>query len=214
MLRQDSRFLPEEFFDLTDFVFPELFSRGPVWTTVSKVNSFLASLFETKKIKGNYSENVFIEENVEIDSTAKVIGPAVICSGARVGFNSFIRGSVIIGKNSTIGHAVEIKNSVVMNNSSVPHFNYVGDSIIGNNVNIGAGTVTANLRLDKKTVAINLSREEKIETDLKKLGSIMGDNSNVGAHVVLNPGTILAKKTFVYPLLNISGYNFGTVKNK
>lgn len=214
MLRQDSRFLPEEFFDLTDFVFPELFSYEPIWITVSKVNSFLTSLFETKKVKGNYSENVYIEDNVEIDSTAKIIGPVIICSGARVGFNSLVRGSVIIGKNSTIGHAVEIKNSVVLNNSSVPHFNYVGDSIIGSNVNIGAGTITANLRLDKKTVPINLNRSKKIETDLRKLGSIIGDESNIGAHVVLNPGTILAKKTFVYPLLNISGYNFGTVKNK
>ncbi len=213
MLRRDNFFLPESFFDLSSFPYAKLFlKQNPVWESVSAINPFISSLFLSGKIRGNYSKDIYVGQNCVIDSTAKIIGPVIICDGVRVGFNALIRGSVIIGVGSVIGHSVEIKNSVVLNSSSISHFNYVGDSILGNRVNFGAGSITANLRLDNKPVSIKILGKEKIETGLKKLGSIIGDDAKVGAHVVLNPGTLLAKNTFIYPLLNISGYNSGVVK--
>lgn len=198
---------PSEFFDLSAFDHLEFFTDiENVWEIIKELSSFMDSLFFSGKITGNLAPDVFVHPEAEIDPTAKIVGPAIISKGAKVGFNAYIREHVFVGKNSLVGHACEVKNSLILNNTHLSHFNYVGDSILGNNINFGAGAKTANLRLDKHSIIIKLATKE-IDTGLEKFGVIIGDNSSVGVNAVFNPGTILGKNTKVYPLTLASGFH-------
>ena len=121
--------------------------------------------------------------------------------GCTLRHNAYLRGNVIIGENTVIGNSSEIKNSIIISNSQIPHFNYVGDSILGNRVHLGAGVILANLRFDNKNI-----RVEKEETNLRKIGAFIGDNTQIGCNSVILPGTVIAKNSLIMPLSKIGGF--------
>ncbi len=142
-------------------------------------------------------DNVFIHPTVKLPPVCVIEGPAYIGKNTTIRPFAYIRDNVIIGDNCLIGNSCEIKNSIVLNNAQIPHFNYVGDSVLGNFSHLGAGVILANLRLDKCPVVARFAGE-RIETKLRKLGAIVGDHSEVACNVVLNPGTILGKNSVVF----------------
>jgi UDP-N-acetylglucosamine diphosphorylase / glucose-1-phosphate thymidylyltransferase / UDP-N-acetylgalactosamine diphosphorylase / glucosamine-1-phosphate N-acetyltransferase / galactosamine-1-phosphate N-acetyltransferase len=150
-------------------------------------------------------ELVSIGKGTEIEPGAYIKGPCIIGENCQVRHGAYIRGFVIIGNDCVVGHATEVKESIFLDGACASHFNYVGNSILGNNVNLGAGLICANLKLDNKNVFVYLE-EKKIDTSFKKLGALVGDGSQLGAQCVLNPGTVIGKNVFCYPLLKISGY--------
>ena len=202
-LAMKNDFLPSVFFDLADFEHRQLFDVQNVWEIISKISEY---------IKNKSSEAVVLGEGTVVEEGALIKGPAIIGKNAFIAHGAYIREGAIIGDNVKIGHSVEVKNSVILNNTSVAHLNYVGDSIIGNNVNIGGGAIIANFRLDGQTIKIKHNGEE-IETNLKKFGAIVGDNSKIGVNCVLNPGTIISKNSRVFPLTSVFGvHNEETIK--
>ena len=144
-------------------------------------------------------KNVWVHKSCSIDSNVLIIGPAIIMDNTVLRHNAYIRENVIIGRNSVIGNSCEIKNSIIMDNVQIPHFNYVGDSILGNNSHLGAGVIIANLRLDRKNVSV-----EKEETSLRKVGAFIGDSTEIGCNSVVYPGTVLEKNSVIYPLSQVS----------
>lgn len=140
-------------------------------------------------------ENVWVHESATIKEGVEIIGPAIIMAHANLKHYCYIRENVIIGEDCVIGNSSEIKNSIVIGKSNLPHFNYVGDSIIGSHVNLGAGSVVSNLRFDKKNV-----RVEKEETSLRKIGAFIGDNTEIGVNSVVCPGTVVMPNSCVFPL--------------
>ncbi len=147
-----------------------------------------------------YQDDVYLHKSVKIDPNTRIIGPCIIDENTEIRFNAFIRGNVIIGKNCVIGNSCELKNALIYDNSQVPHFNYVGDSILGNNVHLGAGVILSNLKSDKKNIKIN-----NIDTNLRKIGGFLGDNVEVGCNSVINPGTVIYPNSRIYPLTNVRG---------
>lgn len=150
-------------------------------------------------------ENVWIHKSARVDETAHIDGPAIIGEETEIRHCAFVRGSVIIGKRCVLGNSCEIKNSILMDDVQVPHFNYVGDSIFGNHAHTGAGVIVSNLKSDKTNVTIKYG-EERVETGLRKVGAFLGDNVEVGCNSVLNPGTIIGPNSRVYPLTSVRGY--------
>ena len=198
-------FGPSHFFDYQDFEYKDLFDTSEnVWDIIKSLPSFINNLFESGKIVGNHAPNVYVGQNVTIDPTAKIVGPAIIGDNCIIEHAAFIRENVIVGSGSKIGHAVELKQSVVLNNAAVSHLIYIGDSVVGNNVNVGGGTIFANWRFDAKNIIIK-NHDEKFDTGLVKFGAIVGDNSKIGVNVVLNPGTVLGKNCIVFPLESVLG---------
>lgn len=198
-------FLKEHFFNLDNFAHKDIFTGVQyAWEVLPRIQEYIESLFQSGKVKGNHKENVYIGEGTIIQSGAEIVGPAIIGKNCIVGHASFLRENCLLGDTVHIGHGVEVKNSVFLNGSVAAHLNYIGDSIIGNDVNIAGGVMLANYRLDKQNVSVK-HQDGRIETQLQKFGAIVGDKSNIGASVVLNPGTILGKETTVYPLLVVSG---------
>lgn len=145
-------------------------------------------------------DNVWIHKTANVCESAKIIGPCIIDSNANIRHCAFIRGSVIIGKNCVLGNSCEIKNAILFDDVQVPHFNYIGDSILGYHSHMGAGSITSNVKSDKGLVVIN-----NIETNLKKVGAFLGDFVEVGCNSVLNPGTIIGSNTNIYPLTSVRG---------
>ena len=186
-------FSPELFFNLSQFEYSGIFQKEDyVWNIIKKIPSYMAFLFEGK-LKGNYAANIWIGKDVKLDPTARIEGPAIILDNASIGFNALVRGNVIIDKNAIVGHASEVKNSILLSASKAAHFNYVSDSILGNEVRLGVGSVIVNKRVDRGLVTIKVNEHERIDTQLKKFGSIIGDRTRVGANAVINPGTIIGK---------------------
>ena len=189
-----SSFDPNLFFDLSSFSHKQIFDVENVWEVISKISEFIK----------NNSETVSIGEGTVIEEGAFIKGPAILGKNCFIAHGAYIRENVILGENVRIGHSVELKNVIILNNSNVAHFNYVGDSIIGNNVNLAGGAITANFRLDGESIKVKHNGEE-IQTGLVKFGAIIGDSSKIGVNSVLNPGTILSKNSKVYPLTNVFG---------
>ena len=150
------------------------------------------------------SENVWIHKNAKVNEHTSITGPCIIDDGAEVRYNAFIRGSVIVGKNSVIGNSCEIKNAILFDNVQVPHFSYVGDSILGSHSHMGASSIISNLKSDKSNIIIKYNNEE-IKTNLRKVGAFLGDNVEIGCGCVLNPGTVIMPNTNVYPLTSVRG---------
>lgn len=149
-------------------------------------------------------ENIWVAKNASIDDSAKIVGPCIIDENTEIRHCAYIRGGVIIGKNCVIGNSCELKNTIIFDNCQIPHFNYVGDSIMGYHSHIGAGVIVTNLKSDKSNIVIK-NGEEKIETGLRKLGSIIGDYVEVGCNSTLFPGTIIMPNVNIYPLTRIRG---------
>jgi NDP-sugar pyrophosphorylase family protein len=151
------------------------------------------------------SDNVLIGVNVQIADSACIDGPCIIGHGAVIRHGAYIRGNVILGEGATLGNSSEAKNSIMMKGAQAPHFNYIGDSILGIKAHLGAGAICSNLRSDGQNVRIKLDGKS-IETGMRKLGAILGDGVEVGCGAVLCPGTIIGKNTIVYPLTMTRGY--------
>ena len=157
--------------------------------------------------KNKYKEidtNIWIGENVIIDKLSTIIGPCIIDDNTEIRPGAYLRGNVIIGKNCVIGNSTEIKNSIIFDYAQIPHYNYVGDSILGYHSHLGAGVILSNLKNDKSDIVIN-NGNEKIETNLRKMGAIVGDNTDIGCNSVVFPGSIIGKNTSIYPLTRVRG---------
>ena len=148
---------------------------------------------------------VWIHESVKLPAYATIIGPAWIGAKTEIRPGAFIRGNVIVGEGCVLGNACEFKNCLLMDGVQVPHFSYVGDSILGNGAHLGAGVILSNLRLDQQAVTIRLP-SGVVDTGLRKLGAILGDRAEVGCNAVLNPGTLLGKRALVMPTVAFTGY--------
>lgn len=146
---------------------------------------------------------VYVGENVKIAKTATIEAPAIIGSGTELRPGAYLRGNVIIGENCVVGNSSELKNSILLFHVQVPHYNYVGDSILGSHSHMGAGSICSNLKSDGKNIVIHGDKE--YETGLRKIGAILGDHADIGCGSVLNPGTIIGKNTQVYPLSMLRG---------
>ncbi len=177
------------------------------WEIIPKIKDIIIDLGEKLDLEKyeKKGENIWIAKTAQIAPTVVIEGPAIIDENAEIRQFAYIRENVIVGKNAVVGHSVEIKNSILFNETQVAHFNYVGDSILGYKVHLGAGSIISNLKGNKDEIYIKLDNGEKIETKLKKLGAMLGDYVEIGSNVVLNPGAIIGKKTNVYPLNSVRG---------
>ena len=177
------------------------------WEVLPYISDFVInlgnSLGETKFDK--IGENIWVSKSAKISSNSSISGPCIIDSNSEIRFGAFIRGSVIIGKNCVVGNSTELKNCILFNNVQTPHFNYIGDSILGFKSHIGAGVILSNVKSDKTNVSVKLSGK-KIETNLRKFGAILGDHVEIGCNSVLNPGSIIGKESTIYPLSMFRGF--------
>lgn len=174
------------------------------WEILPHIKEYIYELIENG-LEGfkEISEGVYVGENVKIYPTAVIEAPAIIGEGTEIRPGAFIRGSVITGANCVIGNSSELKNCVLLEKVQVPHYNYVGDSVLGNRAHMGAGSICSNLKSDGKAVVIHGG--EEYETNLRKIGGILADGADVGCGCVLNPGTVIGKNTSVYPLNSLRG---------
>ena len=176
------------------------------WEVLPHIEEFILELGKSldKNEYEQIGDNVWIHKNAKVYKSEYIGENCIICEGAEVRHCAFIRKNAIIGKNTVVGNSTELKNVILFNNVQVPHYNYVGDSILGYKSHMGAGSITSNVKSDKKLVVIK-NGIEKIETGMKKVGAMLGDNVEVGCGSVLNPGTIIGRNTNVYPLSSVRG---------
>ncbi len=158
-----------------------------------------------KKEYDEVKENVWIHKTAKIFESAYLGAPLIIGPNSEVRHCAFIRGAALVGANCVVGNSCELKNVILFDNVQVPHYNYVGDSILGYKAHMGAGSITSNVKSDKTLVVVKNYDGEKIETEIKKFGAILGDNVEVGCNSVLNPGTIVGRNTNIYPLSRVRG---------
>ena len=176
------------------------------WEVLQKIEEFIISLGKTLD-KNEYEEkgeNIWIAKSAKVAPTAYIAGPAIIGKNAEIRHCAFIRGKAIVGEGAVVGNSTELKNVILFNKVQVPHYNYVGDSILGYKSHMGAGSITSNVKSDKKLVIVKNDKEQ-IETGLKKFGAMLGDEVEVGCSSVLNPGTVIGKHTNIYPLSSVRG---------
>ena len=199
---QGNQFKTENVFDLLG---------APLKSLIKKILSE-HGVSDSPIIKGEVSEHaiiegaVYIEEGAKVGPTAYIQGPCFIASGAEVRHGAFIRGNVYVGKNAVVGHTTEVKGSIFFDDAKAGHFAYVGDSILGKNVNLGAGTKLANLKLDNQQVKVkNPETMKRVSSGLRKLGAIIGDGAQTGCNSVLSPGALLCPNTGVYPCVHFHG---------
>ena len=150
-------------------------------------------------------DGVWISKKAIVAPTACINGPCIIDDGAEIRHCAFIRGSAIVGKNAIVGNSTELKNCILFDEAKAPHYNYVGDSILGYKAHMGAGSITSNVKSDSSLVEIHYGTQ-KIKTGLKKFGAILGDSAEIGCNTVLNPGSIVGREATVYPLSSVRGY--------
>lgn len=174
------------------------------WEILPNISACIAGLIESG-LDGfeEIQTNIWVGKNVKIFSTSTIEAPAIIGEGTEIRPGAFIRGNVITGSDCVIGNSTELKNCILLNNVQVPHYNYVGDSILGNRAHMGAGAVCSNLKSDGKPVVIH--SDEDYQTNLRKIGGFLADDADVGCGCVVNPGTIIGKNTSVYPLTALRG---------
>ena len=177
------------------------------WEVLPKIEAFILELGKTLS-EDEYDcidGNIWIAKSATIAPTASITGPCIIGKNTEVRQCAFIRGKAIVGENCVVGNSTELKNVILFNNVQVPHYNYVGDSILGFKSHMGAGSITSNVKSDKTKVTINY-QGEKLNTGLKKMGAILGNYVEVGCNSVLNPGTVIGSNTNVYQLSSVRGF--------
>ena len=177
------------------------------WEALPKIKDFIIEIGKTLdlKIYEQRGENIWVAKSATVFPSAYLGGPLIICEDAEVRHCAFIRGSAIVGRGAVVGNSTELKNSILFDGVQVPHYNYIGDSILGYKAHTGAGTITSNLKSDKSLVTV-LCEEEKVETGVKKFGAMLGDHVEVGCNSVLNPGSVVGRNTNIYPLSFVRGY--------
>ena len=194
------------YYDLSKVWCADLFDKRNLLEVITEMKVYISKFLKKKtKTFKVYKKGVLIGNGTIIKQGVVFEGNCIIGRNCIIGPNAYLRENILIGDNVKIGNCVEIKNSIVLNDTFISHLSYVGDSIIGSNVNIAAGTIFANFRLDSKEIILKI-KNNKIKTGLKKFGSIIGDGVKIGANTVLNPGTVLEKNCYVYPLKSIKGY--------
>lgn len=195
----------KDLFDCKTEYLKKLFENSEYpWEMLPKIKGYIKELIENG-LEGftEIEEGVFVGENVKIAKTVTIEPPAIIGAGTELRPGAFLRGNVITGENCVIGNSTELKNCVLLDKAQVPHYNYVGDSILGNHAHMGAGSICSNLKSDGKNIVIH--GDEAYETGLRKIGGILADDADIGCGCVLNPGTVIGKATSVYPLNSLRG---------
>ncbi|GFI36931.1 bifunctional protein GlmU [Lachnospiraceae bacterium] len=177
------------------------------WEVLSKIGSFIMELGSTlpEDEYDKIGENVWVSKSAKVFPSAYIHGPAIIGKDAEVRHCAFIRGNAVVGEGAVVGNSTELKNVILFNKVQVPHYNYVGDSILGYKAHMGAGSITSNVKSDKKLVVLKIP-EGNIETGIKKFGAMLGDEVEVGCGTVLNPGSVVGKQSNIYPLSSVRGY--------
>lgn len=194
-------------FDLSHTIASDLFAgKKYPWEVLDFIKSFIINMGKTldPSVYENRGDGIYIARDAKIAPTAYIGSPCIIDSGAEVRHCAYIRGSAIVGKGAVVGNSCELKNCILFDGVQVPHFNYVGDSVLGYKSHMGAGAVTSNVKSDKTLVSVKASGEV-LATGRKKLGAILGDNVEVGCNSVLCPGTVIGRNTNVYPLSRVRG---------
>lgn len=176
------------------------------WEALPKIAGFIVELGNEldSNVYNKVGEDIWIAKSAKIAPTAYIHGPAIIGENAEIRHCAFIRGKAIVGEGAVVGNSTELKNVILFNKVQVPHYNYVGDSILGYKSHMGAGSITSNVKSDKKLIVVK-NGEEEIETGMKKIGAMLGDEVEVGCGSVLNPGTVVGKNTNIYPLSSVRG---------
>ena len=175
------------------------------WEVIDNIKNIIVDL--SKNLPTDYQEiqpNVWVHKTAKISDKAIIVGPAIIGKDSELRVGAFVRENVIIGESCVVGNSCEIKNAILFNECQVPHFNYVGDSLLGYKAHLGAGAIISNLKSDKSQVVVK-DEDKQYETNLKKFGAILADNVEVGCNSVLNPGTIIGKNSSIYPLSRVRG---------
>lgn len=199
---------PKNLFSFENTIAAEIFDGVEnVWEVLPKISAMIIKIGEsldTERFEKK-GENVWIAKSAKIAPTAYINGPCIIDENTEVRHCAFIRGNALVGKNCVVGNSTELKNVLLFDNVQVPHYNYVGDSVLGYKSHMGAGSITSNVKSDKTLVTVS-NGCEKTETGLKKFGAMLGDCVEVGCGSVLNPGTIIGKNSNIYPLSMVRGY--------
>ena len=199
--------ISELYQDLNQTLAKELLeSKTYPWEVLPLISEFIVKLGSTlsEEEYEKRGENVWVARSAKVAPTAFIGGPAIIGKDAEVRHCAFIRGNAIVGEGAVVGNSTELKNVVLFNKVQVPHYNYVGDSILGYKSHMGAGSITSNVKSDKKLVVVK-TPEGNIETGMKKFGAMLGDHVEVGCGSVLNPGTVIGRNSNIYPLSPVRG---------
>ena len=199
--------ISELYSDLSKTLAKELLeSKTYPWEVLPCISEFIVKLGNTlsEEEYEKKGENVWIAKSAKVAPTAYINGPAIIGKDAEVRHCAFIRGNALVGEGAVVGNSTELKNVILFDKVQVPHYNYVGDSILGYKSHMGAGSITSNVKSDKKLVVVK-GKEARIETGLKKFGAMLGDEVEVGCGSVLNPGTVVGSHTNIYPLSSVRG---------
>lgn len=177
------------------------------WEVLPNIKDFILKLGETlsEEEYDKVGADIWIAKSAIVYSSAHISGPAIIGKEAEIRHCAFIRGNAIVGEGAVVGNSTELKNVILFNKVQVPHYNYVGDSVLGYKAHMGAGSITSNVKSDKKLVILK-TPEGAIETGLKKFGAMLGDEVEVGCGTVLNPGSVVGRHTNIYPLSSVRGY--------
>ena len=194
-------------YDLNQTIAAELFDgKEYPWEVLPEISKFIIKLGESLDADkfDKTGENIWIAKSAKVAPTACINGPCIIDEEAEIRHCAFIRGNAIVGKGAVVGNSTELKNVVLFNKVQVPHYNYVGDSVLGFKSHMGAGSITSNVKSDKTLVVVK-AKEDQIETGLKKMGAMLGDNVEVGCNSVLNPGTVIGRNSNVYPTSCVRG---------
>lgn len=199
--------ISELYSDLSKTLAKELLeSKTYPWEVLPCISEFIVKLGNTlsEEEYEKKGENIWIAKSAKVAPTAYINGPAVIGKDAEVRHCAFIRGNALVGEGAVVGNSTELKNVILFDKVQVPHYNYVGDSILGYKSHMGAGSITSNVKSDKKLVIVK-GKDAKIETGLKKFGAMLGDEVEVGCGSVLNPGTVVGSHSNIYPLSSVRG---------
>ena len=197
----------KELYDLSQTIAGDYLSQFTYpWEALDGIKAYIKELGPTldPEVYEQRGEDIWVAKSAKVAPTACLNGPLIIDEDAEIRHCAFIRGSAIIGKGSVVGNSTEIKNDIIFNSVQVPHYNYVGDSILGYKSHMGAGSITSNVKSDKSLVVVKDGKEE-IATGRKKFGAMLGDFVEVGCNSVLNPGTVVGRRTNVYPLSSVRG---------
>lgn len=196
-----------DLYDLNETIATDLFEGATYpWEVLGKIKDFIVALGATldEERFEKRGENIWVAKSAKVAPTACLNGPLIVDEDAEIRHCAFVRGSAIVGKGAVVGNSTELKNVVLFNKVQVPHYNYVGDSILGYKAHMGAGSITSNVKSDKTLVVIK-AEDSQIETGIKKVGAMLGDNVEVGCNSVLNPGTVIGRNSNVYPTSSVRG---------
>ena len=202
-----SKITIQDLYNLNETIAAELFDGLTYpWEALPRIGEFIRRLGATlsEEEYERVDQDVWIARSAKVFPSAYIHGPVLVGKGAEVRHCAFIRGNALIGEGAVVGNSTELKNVVLFNQVQVPHYNYVGDSILGYKAHMGAGSITSNVKSDKKLVLVH-TPEGDIETGIKKFGAMIGDNVEVGCGSVLNPGTIVGRGSSIYPLSSVRG---------